>query len=95
MTMTDLARLIKDPPIEYRPELRWWLDLPPFGLSTVEAGASPLQRVLVLPRDTRAMRRFYRGPFPEVSAPAGFEPVARNAGWRVLAAPECLTRPRA
>ncbi|MBA3529329.1 MAG: hypothetical protein H0T91_08500, partial [Propionibacteriaceae bacterium] len=25
MTMDDLARLIKNPPIEYRPELRWWL----------------------------------------------------------------------
>src|SRR5215216_6669847 len=40
------------------PHLRWWLDLPPGALSTVEADASPLQRVLVLPRDTRAMRRF-------------------------------------
>jgi hypothetical protein len=25
MAMDDLVRLIKDPPIEYRPELRWWL----------------------------------------------------------------------
>ena len=25
MTMNDLVRLIKNPPIEYRPELRWWL----------------------------------------------------------------------
>src|SRR4051794_22436400 len=25
MTLTDLVRLIKNPPIEYRPELRWWL----------------------------------------------------------------------
>ena len=25
MTIDDLARLIKNPPIEYRPELRWWL----------------------------------------------------------------------
>ena len=25
MTMDDLVRLIKNPPIEYRPELRWWL----------------------------------------------------------------------
>jgi hypothetical protein len=23
--MDDLIRLINDPPIEYRPELRWWL----------------------------------------------------------------------
>src|SRR3954467_14918725 len=25
MTLTDLVRLIKNPPIEYRPELRWGL----------------------------------------------------------------------
>ena len=25
MAMADLVRLIKNPPIEYRPELRWWL----------------------------------------------------------------------
>ena len=25
MTIADLARLLKDPPIECRPELRWWL----------------------------------------------------------------------
>ena len=58
------------------PHLRWWLDTPPFSLSTVEAGASPLQRVLVTPRDTRAMRRFYRDQFPEVDPPAGL------SAWR-------------
>ena len=25
MTMDDVVRLLQDPPIEYRPELRWWL----------------------------------------------------------------------
>src|SRR6476619_6115500 len=25
MTLDDLIRLVKNPPIEYRPELRWWL----------------------------------------------------------------------
>ena len=25
MSMDDLVQLIKNPPIEYRPELRWWL----------------------------------------------------------------------
>jgi hypothetical protein len=25
MAMTDLVRLLRNPPIEYRPELRWWL----------------------------------------------------------------------
>jgi len=71
------------------PHLRWWLDTPPFSVGTIEAGASPLRRVLVAPRDTRAMRRFYRGVYPRVAAPAGYEPVYRNRSWRVLAAPGC------
>ena len=71
------------------PHLRWWLDLPPFALSTVEAGASPLRRVLVTPRDNRAMRRFYRADFPSAQPPPGYERVARNAGWRVDAASTC------
>jgi hypothetical protein len=71
------------------PHLRWWLDLPPFALSTVEAGVSPLQRVLVTPRDTRAMRRFYRDQFPTAKPPPGYELVARNRAWRVDAASDC------
>jgi hypothetical protein len=71
------------------PHLRWWLDLPPFALSTVEAGASPMQRVLVTPRDNRAMRRFYRADFPSATPPPGFDRVARNAGWRVDADAAC------
>jgi len=71
------------------PHLRWWLDTPPFSLSTVEAGASPLRRVLVTPRDTRAMRRFYRDQFPAIQPPGDFEGIARNARWRVDAAAAC------
>jgi hypothetical protein len=71
------------------PHLRWWLDLPPFALSTVEAGASPLQPVLVTPRETRAMRRFYRVDFPDAQPPLGYPRVARNADWRVNAAGGC------
>ena len=71
------------------PHLRWWLDLPPFALSTVEAGVSPLQRVLVTPRDTRAMHRFYRVDFPDARPPPGYELVARNGAWRVDAASDC------
>jgi hypothetical protein len=72
------------------PHLRWWLDTPPFSLSTVEAGESPLQRVLVTPRDTRAMHRFYRDQFPQAEPPAGYARVARNGAWRVDAAPDCV-----
>jgi hypothetical protein len=72
------------------PHLRWWLDTPPFSVSTVEAGASPLQRVLLAPRDVRALRRFYGGRFPRVTPPPDYRPVYRNSSWRVLAAPECV-----
>jgi hypothetical protein len=71
------------------PHLRWWLDGPPFSLSTPEAGASPLQRVLLLPRDVRAMRRFYDEEFPRMEPPAGWRAVHRNDSWRVFAEPGC------
>jgi hypothetical protein len=71
------------------PHLRWWLDTPPFSVSTPEGGASPLQRVLLAPRDVRAMRRFYDENYPRLQPPPGWQPVYRNGSWRVLAAPEC------
>jgi hypothetical protein len=77
------------------PHLRWWLDLPPFGASTPEAGASPLQRVLLAPRDVRSARHFYADAYPRLEPPPDYRPVYRNRSWRVLAAPQCLTRPPA
>lgn len=77
------------------PHLRWWLDTPPFSLSTPEAGASPLRRVLLAPRNVRSMRRFYDEEYPEITPPGSYRPVYRNDSWRVLAAPECVTRPPA
>jgi hypothetical protein len=71
------------------PHLRWWLDTPPFSVGTPEAGASPLRRVLVAPRDVRAMRRFYSVTYPATTPPPDYRPVYRNASWRVFAAPEC------
>ncbi len=76
------------------PHLRWWLDTPPFSVSTPEAGASPLRRVLVAPRDVRAMRRFYAKAYPRVTPPAGYRQVHRNGSWRVFAAPECVASGR-
>jgi hypothetical protein len=76
------------------PHLRWWLDTPPFSVSTPEAGASPLQRVVLAPRDVRAMRRFYDENYPKAEPPASYRPVYRNASWRVLAAPECIASAR-
>ena len=72
------------------PHLRWWLDTPPFSVGTPEAGASPLRRVLLAPRDVRSMRRFYDENVPARGRrPPDYRPVYRNASWRVLAAPEC------
>jgi hypothetical protein len=76
------------------PHLRWWLDTPPFSASTPEAGASPLQRVLLAPRDVRPLRRFYDEEYPRIQPPADFRPVYRNRSWRVFAAPECAAAPR-
>jgi hypothetical protein len=76
------------------PHLRWWLDTPPFSVSTPEAGASPLQRVMLVPRDTRSMHRFYREAYPRIEPPADYRRVYRNRSWRVLAAPECTTSAR-
>jgi hypothetical protein len=77
------------------PYLRYWLGTAPGTVGTVEAGASPLRRVLLLPRRNALMRRFYRQNYPRVARPPGYRPVYRNAAWRVLAAPECVTRPPA
>ena len=50
---------------------------------------APLRRVLVAPREVRAMRRFYSVAYPGTTPPPDYVPVYRNASWRVLAAPEC------
>src|SRR5215216_345545 len=77
------------------PHLRWWLDTKPFSVGTIEAGASPLRRVVFTPRDTRAMRRFYREAFPRFRPPPGYRAIYRNRSWRALAAPGCVRRPPA
>ena len=74
------------------PHLRWWTEGDPGSVAPVGSREARGARVLLLPRRTRAMRRFYSVKFPRVAAPAGFEPVYRNASWRVLAAPECAQR---
>ena len=71
------------------PHLRWWLESDPGSVAPVSADAGRRAQVVLLPRRTAQMRRFYRSQFPRVAAPAGFEPVYRNASWRVLADPAC------
>jgi hypothetical protein len=72
------------------PHLRWWIGGDPGSVAPVGAAGARGARVLLLPRRTRAMKRFYTTQFPRVGPPAGFRPVYRNASWRVLAAPDCV-----
>lgn len=71
------------------PYLRWWLDGPPNSVGTVEHGASPLGRVLVVPRHTALPRRFYKQNFPVITPPAGYRTLYENRSWRVYALPAC------
>jgi len=71
------------------PHLRWWLESDPGTVAPVAVEAGRRAPLLLLPRRTKQMRRFYRSQFPRVRAPAGFEPLYRNASWRVLGAQEC------
>jgi hypothetical protein len=77
------------------PHLRYWLGTGPGTVGTVANGESPLRDVLLLPRRVPLMRRFYQENFPRYEPPAGYEEIYRNAAWRVLAAPDCVTRLRA
>jgi hypothetical protein len=74
------------------PYVRDWLGGPPGSVGTVEGDASPLGRLLLVPRRVRLVKRFYRDAFPEVAPPAGYATLHRNRSWRVYAAPECLRR---
>jgi len=77
------------------PHLRYWLGTDPGTVGTVANRASPLRDVLLLPRRVPLMRRFYQENFPRLEPPPGYEEIYRNAAWRVLAAPDCVTRLRA
>jgi hypothetical protein len=72
------------------PHLRWWIDGDPGSVAPVGSPEARGARIVLLPRRTRAMKRFYTTQFPRVSAPAGSRLVYRNASWRVLANPRCL-----
>jgi hypothetical protein len=74
------------------PHLRWWLGSAP---GTVVPAADPAAggaRLLLLPRRTRRMRRFYGENFPAATRPPGARPVYRNASWRLLTLPGCSPR---
>ena len=72
------------------PHLRWWLDSDPGTVAPVTVPAAVRgSRLLLLPRRTRPMKRFYRENFPTAKRPAGSRLLYRNASWRVFAASGC------
>jgi hypothetical protein len=58
-------------------------------VTPVTAGGARAARILLLPRHTRRMRRFYGPAFPTATRRAGSTLVYRNASWKVFAAPGC------
>jgi hypothetical protein len=75
------------------PYIRFWLDGPPGSVGTIADGASPLGKLLLVPRRVKTTRRFYRETLPRVERPAGWRTLYSNRSWRVYAAEDCITRP--
>jgi hypothetical protein len=71
------------------PYIRWWLGGDPGSVGTTENGASPVGRLVLVPRRTFLARRFYKENFPAYAPPASYRRVYENRTWRVFAAPGC------
>jgi hypothetical protein len=72
------------------PFLRYWLGGDPGSVGTVANGASPMGRMLLLPRRGWSTRRIYnRRTFPRVEPPDDFVRIYRNRSWRVYAERGC------
>jgi hypothetical protein len=71
------------------PYIRFWLGGAPDSVSTVEDGARPPGRMLLVPRRNEATTRFYRAGFPSHVAPTSYQRVYENPTWRVYAARGC------
>jgi len=72
------------------PYARFWLDGAPGSVTTVEGGASPMGKLLLMPVKGPSTRRIYPpGVFPKVMTPDDFTTIYENRSWRVSAAPGC------
>jgi hypothetical protein len=77
------------------PFLRYWLGGEPGSVGTVASNASPMGRMLLLPRRGWSTRRIYtRRTFPTVQPPDNFVRIYRNRSWRIYAERGCVP-PRA
>ena len=58
---------------------------------TVEGGASPMGKLLLMPVKGPTTSRIYPPKmFPKVDTPAGWRTIYANRSWRVSAAPDCV-----
>ena len=72
------------------PFVRFWLGGAPGTVTTVEGGASPMGKLLLMPVKGPTTRRIYPSQvFPKVATPPGWRTVYANRSWRVSAAPGC------
>jgi hypothetical protein len=71
------------------PYIRYWLDGDPHSVGTVENGATPLGKLLLVPRRTKLALHFYGVNFPKYAPPASYRKLYENRTWRVFAAPGC------
>ena len=76
------------------PYVRFFLDAKPGTVTTVESGASPMGQLLLVPRRTRATRRFFISNAAVVRPPADYTQFKRTKFWRAFAAPGCHPPPR-
>jgi hypothetical protein len=73
------------------PFIRYWLGGDPGSVDTVESGASPLGRMLLLPRHGASTRRVYTAAtIPKIRPPRDWRQIYANRSWRVFAAPGCV-----
>ena len=70
------------------PFIRYRLGGDPGSVRTVESGAAPMGRMLLLPRRSPSTGRFYK-QLPAVQVPDGYRRIFQNGSWRVFAAPGC------
>ena len=72
------------------PYARFWLGGAPGTVSTVEGGASPMGKLLLMPVKGPTTRRIYPPKvFPKFKTPANWKTVYANRSWRVSADPAC------